>query len=81
VSKDPKTTYDRLEILGDAYIELISTKLIWNHYQRIPSGRISQLRELLVKNETLADYATKYGLDRRASVPHDYVQWVDPEMN
>jgi ribonuclease-3 len=80
VSKDPKTTYDRLEILGDAYIELISTKLIWNHYQRIPSGRISQLRELLVKNETLADYATKYGLDRRASVPHDYLsqpkRWI-----
>ncbi|KAL4972386.1 ribonuclease III domain-containing protein [Aspergillus desertorum] len=69
VAKDPRTTYDRLEILGDAYIELISTKLIWKKFQHMPSGRISQIRELLVKNETLAEYATQYGIDKRASVP------------
>ncbi|CBF74306.1 ribonuclease III [Aspergillus nidulans FGSC A4] len=69
VAKDSRTTYDRLEILGDAYIELISTKLIWNKFQHIPSGRISQIRELLVKNETLAEYATQYGIDKKASVP------------
>ncbi|KAL4732923.1 ribonuclease III domain-containing protein [Aspergillus similis] len=69
VAKDPRTTYDRLEILGDAYIELISTKLIWNKFQHMPSGRISQIREHLVKNETLAEYATQYGIDKRASVP------------
>ncbi|OOF89861.1 hypothetical protein ASPCADRAFT_212431 [Aspergillus carbonarius ITEM 5010] len=72
VSNNNGATYDRLEVLGDAYIELISTKLIWNKFQDIPSGRISQIRELLVKNETLSDYATRYGLDRRASVPPDY---------
>lgn len=72
VSKDPKISYDRLEVLGDAYIELIATKLIWNKFQQIPSGRISQIRELLVKNETLAEYTTEYGIDKRASVPHDY---------
>ncbi|KAL2859801.1 ribonuclease III [Aspergillus lucknowensis] len=69
---DPQATYDRLEILGDAYIELIATKLIWHRLLEIPSGRISQIRETLVKNETLAGYATKYGLDSRASVPRDY---------
>ncbi|RDW93221.1 ribonuclease III [Aspergillus mulundensis] len=72
VSKDPKTTYDRLEILGDAYIELFSTKLIWNRFQHMPSGRMSQIRELLVKNETLAEYATQYGIDSRASVPPEF---------
>ncbi|KAL4927830.1 ribonuclease III [Aspergillus undulatus] len=71
MSKHPKTTYDRLEILGDAYIELFSTKLIWGRFQQIPSGRISQIRELLVKNETLAEYATQYGLDRRALIPSE----------
>ncbi|KAL2811366.1 ribonuclease III domain-containing protein [Aspergillus cavernicola] len=71
---DQRTTYDRLEILGDAYIELIATKLIWNRFQEIPSGRISQIRELLVKNETLADYATQYGLDSKAIVPLDYMK-------
>ncbi|PWY86317.1 RNase3 domain protein [Aspergillus sclerotioniger CBS 115572] len=80
VSNNNAATYDRLEVLGDAYIELISTKLIWNKFQDIPSGRISQIRELLVKNETLSDYATRYGLDRKASVPPDYLKqprrWV-----
>ncbi|KAF7593143.1 hypothetical protein BBP40_011856 [Aspergillus hancockii] len=72
VSSNIGTTYDRLEILGDAYIELIATKLIWENFQEIPSGRISQIRELLVKNETLAGYATQYGFDDRATVPQDY---------
>ncbi|KAL4879990.1 ribonuclease III domain-containing protein [Aspergillus karnatakaensis] len=72
VNGDSKANYDRLEILGDAYIELISTKLICNRFEQIPSGRISQIRELLVKNETLAQFATNYGLDSRACVPQDH---------
>ncbi|KAJ1705457.1 hypothetical protein AFCA_007721 [Aspergillus flavus] len=74
VSNDTEKTYDRLEILGDAYIELIATKLIWKRFREIPSGRISQIRELLVKNETLAEYAAGYGLDRKAAVPQDYLR-------
>lgn len=73
VTSNHDTTYDRLEILGDAYIELIATKLIWTKFDRMASGRISQIRELLVKNETLSEYATGYGLDKRAIVPQDYV--------
>lgn len=65
-------SYDRLEILGDAYIEVIATRLIWHHFRFLSPGRISQLRELLVKNETLAEYATRYGFDRRLYVPHDH---------
>jgi ribonuclease-3 len=73
MSSDPTKTYDRLEILGDAYIELIATKLIWNRLPEIPSGRISQIRESLVKNETLAEYSTKYGLGSKTSFPQDYL--------
>lgn len=73
LSNNDNATYDRLEILGDAYIELIATKLVWAKFPEIPSGRISQIRELLVKNETLSEYATLYGLDSRASVPQGYV--------
>jgi ribonuclease III len=65
--------YDRLEILGDAYIELIATKLIWNRFHDLPSGRISQIREGLVKNETLAEYATMYGFDKKALVPKGHL--------
>lgn len=73
LSNNNSATYDRLEILGDAYIELIATKLVWARFPAIPSGRISQIRELLVKNETLSEYATMYGMDSRASVPHGYL--------
>ncbi|KAK2755652.1 hypothetical protein FQN54_005801 [Arachnomyces sp. PD_36] len=65
-------SYDRLEVLGDAYIEVIATRLIWHHFEYLPPGRISQLRELLVKNETLAEYSTWYEFDRRLAVPSDH---------
>ncbi|CRG83241.1 hypothetical protein PISL3812_00592 [Talaromyces islandicus] len=67
-----ETSYDRLEVLGDAYIEVFATKLIWRRFPNIPAGRISQIREELVKNETLAEYATKYGFDTRLSIPPDH---------
>ncbi|KAJ5576356.1 hypothetical protein N7535_003282 [Penicillium sp. DV-2018c] len=65
-------TYDRLEILGDAYIELIATKLVWETFPDLPPGRISQIRELLVKNETLSGFAEIFGFDRKVSVPANY---------
>lgn len=72
LSNNNNTTYDRLEILGDAYIELIATKLVWEKFPGLPAGRISQIREILVKNETLAGFAERFGLDSRVSVPPNY---------
>lgn len=68
-----ETNYDRLEILGDAYVEVIATQLIWDHFQDMPmpSGRMSQIREDLVKNETLAGFASQYGFDQRVSAPSE----------
>ena len=56
-------TYERLEFLGDAYIELIASRLIFERYFTLTAGQQSQLRELLVKNETLAEYSRAYGFD------------------
>lgn len=70
--KSHDATYDRLEILGDAYIELIATRVVWEKFPGISSGRISQIRELLVKNDTLAGFAQTYAFDRRARVPANY---------
>jgi len=70
---NPNTTsYERLEFLGDAYIELIATRLIYPAFPTLPPGRMSQKRELLVKNETLAEYALAYGFDKRAKLPRDF---------
>lgn len=72
VNKDTgikEMSYDRLEVLGDAYIEIAATRLIWDTFPTLPAGRISQIRETLVKNETLAEFSSKYGFDMRVAIP------------
>jgi ribonuclease-3 len=61
----PDITYERLEFLGDAYIELIASRLIFSHFGNLTAGHQSQLRELLVKNETLAQYSRAYGFENK----------------
>ena len=58
-------TYERLEFLGDAYIEIISTRLIYSRFPHLTAGQQAQLRESLVKNETLALYSQAYGFGDR----------------
>ena len=65
VSSTPDITYERLEFVGDAYIELIASRLIFERFLHLPAGQQSQLRELLVKNETLAEYSRAYGFEER----------------
>ena len=59
-------SYERLEFLGDAYIELVASKLLYSLYPHMPAGRLSQQREVLVKNKTLANFSLAYGFDERA---------------
>ena len=77
---NPAASYERLEFLGDAYIELMATRLIWDKFKDLPAGRLSQLREVLVKNETLGNIAVMYGLDKRivttSGVKTNLKQWT-----
>lgn len=61
-------SYDRLEFLGDAYLEIVASRLIWSLYKNVPTGRMSSIRERLVKNETLAQFSVKYGFDKRCDI-------------
>jgi ribonuclease III len=54
--------------LGDAYIEVIATRLIWSQFPSLSPGRMSSIRETLVKNETLAEYSFAYGFDKRLNI-------------
>ncbi|KAI9874151.1 MAG: hypothetical protein M1830_010138, partial [Pleopsidium flavum] len=65
-------SYERLEFLGDAYLEVIATRLIYSCFPHLSAGRMSQVREALVKNETLAEYAVGYGFDRKAQLPSSH---------
>ena len=58
-------SYERLEFLGDAYLELFASRLIWQKYPSLPAGKMSQLRESLVKNETLAKISSSYDFDMK----------------
>ncbi|KAI0403485.1 ribonuclease III domain-containing protein [Xylaria palmicola] len=64
--------YERLEWIGDAYLYLISSAFIYQTFPSLPAGRCSQLRERLIKNETLSDFSVRYGIDKRARLPTEY---------
>lgn len=61
-------TYEKLELLGDKYIELIAMRLINSRFGYLAAGRQSQLRELVVKNETLGEYLTHYRLEEKIKI-------------
>lgn len=69
VIEEVNVSYDRLEFLGDAYIELIATRVIFPRYPRYSAGKLSQTRQSLVNNETLAGFSLAYGFDTRARLP------------
>ncbi|KAG6017029.1 hypothetical protein E4U43_002474 [Claviceps pusilla] len=64
-------SYERLEWLGDAFLELTASMLIFQTFHTIPAGQLSQLRELVVRNKNLAVYFREYGLDSKAQLPPD----------
>ncbi|CAD0114788.1 unnamed protein product [Aureobasidium uvarum] len=58
-------TYERLEFLGDAYLEVIATRLIFSRYPHLAAGRQAQIRERLVKNDTLTQFSMAYNFQNR----------------
>lgn len=61
----PQLNYERLEFLGDAYIEIIATRIIYARFPHLLTGKQARVREALVRNSTLADFADRYGFGRR----------------
>lgn len=65
-------SYERLEWIGDAYLEVIASELIFKTFPTLEEGRCSHLREMLVRNSTLMKFSTYYGLDKRANFPAEF---------
>ncbi|KAF2008768.1 ribonuclease III [Aaosphaeria arxii CBS 175.79] len=57
--------YERLEFLGDAYIELVASRLIYSRFPHLDPAKQSYFRENLVKNETLQVFSEAYGFPDR----------------
>lgn len=52
---------ERLEFLGDAVLELISTELLYHHFPEKPEGQLTDIRSALVQGARLAEVATDLG--------------------
>ena len=58
-------SYDRLEFLGDAYIQVISSRVLYTRFPHFPSNKLSTARQTLVRNSTLAKFSLQYQFDQR----------------
>ncbi len=57
-------TYERLEFLGDAVLDLIVTEILFQKYPQQDEGFMTKLRAKIVKGDTLATLAADLGLNR-----------------
>ncbi|KAL1608323.1 hypothetical protein SLS60_003263 [Paraconiothyrium brasiliense] len=58
-------TYERLEFIGDAYLEVMATRLIAHRLPHLDIPSQAHFREQLVRNDTLSKFSTGYGLPDR----------------
>lgn len=56
---------ERLEFLGDAVLEFITSEHLYKTYDQEPEGRLTAYRSSLVKTETLATLAKDLGFGKR----------------
>ena len=59
----PADSYERLEFLGDAVLDLIITEIIYERFPEEDEGFMTKLRAKLVKGDTLADFARTLDLN------------------
>lgn len=61
VKNDKQSNNERLEFLGDAVLELVTTEFLYENYN-LPEGELTNYRSALVKRENLSKVATKLDL-------------------
>lgn len=55
-------SYERLEFLGDAVLELATTRMIYEAMPKAPEGSMTKMRASIVDESTLAGIARRWGL-------------------
>ncbi|MDQ6985155.1 MAG: ribonuclease III [Candidatus Dojkabacteria bacterium] len=53
---------ERLEFIGDAVLELVTTEYLFHKYPNKPEGDLTSFRSALVRTESLAEESTKLGV-------------------
>src|SRR5258708_22496129 len=59
---EPIQDNERLEFLGDAIIDFIAAEWLYVRLPDFPEGRLTRLRAGIVRNETLATFASALGI-------------------
>ncbi len=59
--------YERLEFLGDAVLQLITSEYLYSHYS-CQEGELSKIRASFVCEEALAQYSKDVGIDKLIKV-------------
>lgn len=56
-------SYERLEFLGDAVLDLIAAEILFKKYPKKDEGFLTKIRAKLVRGDTLADFTIALGMD------------------
>jgi ribonuclease-3 len=70
---DLDVDYERLEFLGDAYIELIASRSLYNRFPQVDVPSLCSWRERLVENQALGKFSEAYGFPDRLN--HKGIAW------
>ena len=62
--EEPGGSNERLEFLGDAFIDLVVAQELYRRYPELAEGPLTQMRSAVVRDETLAGVARRLGLGR-----------------
>ncbi|KAG9196126.1 ribonuclease III [Alternaria panax] len=65
LGEDLSLDYERLELLGDAYIELIASRALYNRFPHVDVPELCTWRERLVENLNLGKFSVAYGFPDR----------------
>lgn len=57
--------YERLEFLGDSYMNYCVTKLLYKHLPHLREGELTRFRSQIVSNDNIWHYAMMYGFKER----------------
>ena len=63
IKKNGPKDNERLEFLGDAVLELVTSEYLYKYYKNIPEGQLSKIRASLVCEPTLAACARTISVD------------------
>jgi ribonuclease-3 len=80
-ASEPEVNYERLEFLGDAYLEVIASRVLFRRFPHRKAGKLSSMREALIKNDTLDQFSGYYGFPARLKATEAVAQAVQSRLS